>query len=163
MSHRKTSLVALLFFLLLPPVVRADSVTFDYQPFGTDYGASSGHVPGDFIFHEFGADVYVDQFFTGGVPYFNAAIITSPFTSPIFFGAGQIMQTSNTDLVLQFSAPGDVTCNYLDLGGSVNLQVNGHAMVIESPDFFPLAGPVAPGVTLTVTTIPVPGGHKGVC
>ena len=51
-------------------------------------------------------------------------------------------------LGLHFGAPGDVTFLFLDMGGSVNIQVNGFGTVIEAPDF-PSLGTfgVAPGVT----------------
>jgi len=50
----------LLFSLFLAAVAAADDVTFDFEPLGTVYGDPVGMWPGDFMFHEYGADLHVD-------------------------------------------------------------------------------------------------------
>lgn len=142
---------------------RADNVTFDYEPLWATYGLPTAMAPGDFMFSEGGADLYLANFLSGGIPYFNFARIDPPFTGPtIFFGNVQILNTNNVDVVFDFSIPGNVTFDYLNLGGSVNLQVNGFAAVLEGPSLASLAGVVAPGVTMTVTAVPMGGAVTGV-
>ncbi len=140
----------------------ADNVTFDFEPLGTMYGNPVGDVPGDFMFTDYGTDLYITDFINGGTPYFNFARIDGPFTGPsIFFGNNQILNTNNVGVIFAFSSPGDVEFDYLLLGGPVNLQVNGAGVVLEAPDLPYLAGVVAPGVSMTVTTTPVSGGVIG--
>jgi len=140
----------------------ADLVTFDFEPLGTPYGNTAGMAPGDVMFSEFGATLYVDNFYSGGSPFFNSARIDPAFTGPgIIFGANQILQINNVGVIFNFSSAGDVTFEYMDLGGSVNLLVNGFGAVLEAGDMADLIGPVAPGVTMNATVVPFGGGHKG--
>jgi len=134
-------------------------VTFDGEPLGAQYGAPAGHAPGDFMFTEDGVDLYVDEFFSGGAPFFNFARI-DPATA--VFGSVQTLNVNNVGVIADFGAPGDVTFLFLDLGGSVNIQVNGFGTVIEAPDF-PSLGTfgVAPGVTMSTTWTGVSGGIRG--
>jgi hypothetical protein len=141
----------------------AGTVTFDYQPLYQVYGNGAGQSPGSFMFNEDGIDLFVDLFFIGGNPYYNDAVIDPAFTGPsINFGTNQILRISNVGVIASFPTPGDVSFEYLNMGGSVNLQVNGYGTVLEGPDLASLAGPVAPGVTMSVTTVAVGGGVKGV-
>ena len=151
-------LVALGVLLAWP--AHANIVTFDAQPVGTQYGAPAGQVPGDYAFGEDLADVYVEDFFVGGVPYFNLGRIETPFLG---FGSGHIMNLNNISIVIDFTAPGDARFEFLDLGGTVNIQVNGAGPVIEAPDF-PSLGTfnIAPGVTMSTTWTTVGGGITGV-
>jgi len=140
----------------------ADHVTFDLETLGTLYGTPVGDVPGDYLFAEGGADLYIAEFYVSGNPYFNFSQIDPEFAGPsLFFGSLQILEVNNVTIVFDFSAPGVVTFEYLDLGGSVNLLVNGAGPVLEGPDMASLAGIVAPGVTMSVVANPVPGGHRG--
>ena len=161
--NRKIALTSLLLAcLFMAGSALADLVTFDYEPLGTLYGSPVGNVPGDYIFSEYGADLYVTDFISGGAPFFNVARIDPAMAGPsIWFGSGQILSVNNIDIIFQFSSAGDVVFDYLDLGGNVNLQVNGAGAVLVAPDLPSLTGLVAPGVTLNVTTTPVPGGHMG--
>ena len=148
--------------LLAAGQAQAGIVTFDYEPLHQVYGAGAGQAPGDFMFNEDGTDLYVTEFFSGGAPYFYDAVIDPAFAGPsIWFGTSQILRISNVDVVFAFPATGDVTFEYLDLGGSVNLQVNSYGPVLEGPDLASLAGVVAPGVTMSVTTSAVGGGIRG--
>ncbi len=160
---RKTILAVLMMACLsLAGSALADNVTFDYEPLSTMYGSPVGDVPGDYMFSEYGADLYITDFFSAGTPYFNFARIDAAFTGPsIFFGNLQIININNVDVIFDFSSPGDVEFDYLNLGGSVNLQVNGYGAVMEGPSLAALAGVVAPGVTMTVTSSPMGGGVTG--
>ena len=150
----------LLFALLAASSGMADNVTFDLEPLDRFYGTPSGMGPGDFMFSEGGAGLWITDFLSGGTPYFNFAQIDPAFTGPvIYFGDQQILEINNVGVVFDFSSPGNVTFEYLDLGGSVNLQVNGHGSVLEAFDLISLAGVVAPGVIMTMVDTPVGGGH----
>ncbi len=146
--------------LLLAVCASANTVTFDYEAMGTTYGTTTGYAPGDWIFGEDLADVYVTDVIVGGLPYFNYARIDAPFLG---FGTGNIVNTNNVGLIVDFGAAGDASFAYLDLGGRVNIQVNGYGAVIEADDF-PSLGTftVAPGVTMSATSTPVGGGIMGV-
>ncbi len=146
--------------LLLPIVSAANIVTFDYLATGTTFGAPVGDAPGDYIFSEDLADVYVDNFWVGGSPYFNLAQVVPCYS---YFGYLNILNLNNLSLVIDFTAPGDVVFEFMYLGGDVCLQVNGSGVILEGPNMASLAGVVAPGVTLTVSGLTtVPGGHKGI-
>jgi hypothetical protein len=163
MTNPLKFLGVLLFVLFLAAVAVADDVTFDLEPLGAVYGNPVGMSPGDFMFHEYGADLYVDDFFSSGTPFFNYAQIDPSFAAPFVFGNDQTMEVNNVGVVFDFSSAGDVTFEYLNQGGSVNLRVNGFGVVLEGPDLASLAGVVAPGVNMNVTVVPVTGGgHKGV-
>ncbi|MEN8005917.1 MAG: T9SS type A sorting domain-containing protein [Candidatus Krumholzibacteriota bacterium] len=151
-------LTILLLSLLLSGNALADNVTFDNEPLGTFYGIPSGMLPGAFMFHEYGANLHLANFYSGGTPYFNYAQIDPMYGSPIFFGTNQTLEINNVGVLFDFSSAADVTFEYLNQGGSVNMQVNGFGVVLEGPNLASLAGLVAPGVTMNVTTIAVPGG-----
>jgi FlgD Ig-like domain len=153
----KQALNIALVLLVIPVLGWANTVTYDYEPLWTTYGTGT-HLPGDLAFSEDLADVYVSDFYSSGTPYFNTARI-EPATA--VFGNGQIINLGNIDLIIDFTADGDVTFEFLDMGGSVNLQVNGFGAVLEAADMAMLAGVVAPGVVMNVAVVPVAGGHRG--
>ena len=156
-------LIFLLLCLLAAGASLADNVTFDLEPMDRFYGTPVGMGPGDFMFSEGGADLWLDTFISSGSPYFNYAQIDPAFTGPsIYFGNLQILEINNVGVVFDFSSPGNVTFEYMDLGGSVNLQVNGYGSVLEAEDLIDLIGGVAPGVVMTATSTPFPGGHMGI-
>ncbi|HPF36777.1 MAG TPA: FlgD immunoglobulin-like domain containing protein [Candidatus Krumholzibacteria bacterium] len=146
--------------LALAAPAGAALVTFDAEPLGMQYGAPPGDVPGSFMFTEDGVDLYVNEFFSGGSPFFNYAEIAAPFAG---FGTGNILNVNNVGVLSVFPGPGDLSFRFLDMGGSVNIQVNGFGTVIEAPDF-PSLGTfgVAPGVTMSTTWSSVGGGITGV-
>ena len=161
---RLTRMILMLTLAALLPAFSAlaGTVTFDLEPLYQVYGAGAGQAPGDFMFHEDGTDLYVNEFFSGGTPYFHDAVIDPAFTGPsIWFGTSQILRIANVGVLFALPTTGDVVFEYLDLGGAVNLQVNGYGTVLEAPDLASLAGTVAPGVTMNVTTAAVGGGIRG--
>ncbi len=160
-TNRIFSLFLLAAFVLPAVSAMADSVGFEVLPIGTMFGAPFGQVPGDYLFSEGGADLFISTFLSSGTPYFNYCSIEPSFGPPADFHDNNIMQVNNVGVIFDFSAPGNVTFEYLNWGGSVNIQVNGYGAVLEGPDLPSLAGTLAPGITMTVTSIPVSGGHKG--
>jgi hypothetical protein len=161
-SNRNLAATILMAALLivLTGSARASLVTFDSLPLGVQYGAPAGHVPGDLAFVDGGVDVRVENAMVGGSPFFNFAQVDAPFLG---FGSGNILQLNNIGVVISTAAPGDMAFDFLDLGGVVNIQVNGAGVVIEAPDY-PSLGTftIAPGVTMTLNfTNAVPGGVSG--
>ncbi len=156
---RATTTLITLILLLTAGSAEANTVTFDLEPLGTTYGAPAGHFPGDWIMAEDSADLRVDEFFAGGLPSFNFSRIELPFMG---FGIGQILELNNITVHTDFAAPGNTTFQFLDLGGLINIQVNGFGTVIEAPDF-PSLGTFspAPGVVMSTTWVPVGGGITG--
>lgn len=151
---------------LPPPLSRIACV--DFEPplaVGTEYGTPSGHIPGDTAFTSNNITVRVWDFeFIGGGGTFNVATIEPTMTFPTAFGNGQIIRPNNINLEFDFSGLGfqvaQVELNYLDLGGSENLSING-----SSPTYIgelSAASSPVPGVSVSVSTTPVTGGTTGV-
>ena len=154
----KTTLLCILATLLWAGAATANSVDFDSLITGTVYGAPAGHVAGDHVFTEDLADCYVNDFWTGGSPYFNFMRVDPAFT---YFGNANIMNVDNVSLDVDFTAAGDVTFEYLYLGGTVNLQFDGLAAPLVGPDFMSLVGVYGP-VTVNVTAFGAGPGVAGV-
>ncbi|MBZ0269876.1 hypothetical protein K8I85_17125, partial [bacterium] len=161
--------------------VLANTVTHDLQPLGAAWGAPFGNVPGDFMFTEDSIDLSVHRFWSGGVPCcFNFARIDPEITDTAggwVFGSIQTLQINNVNVRYDFTAlpaagPDTVRFEWLDLGGTLNVDVNG-AGLVEMPDWPSLHLAVLPGgATVTVDpalVVPVdmnadgfPDGRKGV-
>ncbi len=62
MKNPSLILLVIVFSLVFGAAAMADDVTFDSEPINTIYGAPTGYVPGDFMFSEFGAQLYVSNF-----------------------------------------------------------------------------------------------------
>ena len=143
--------------------VRTQEACIDFErPFsvGTQYGAPSGHVNGDAVFTTNGIQVSVHDFqFPGGGGTFNEAHID---VAPLPFGSGQSLRTNNINLEFDFSgvgfAPTEVRFEFLDLGGSENLSVNGSP--IFAGDILALPSPIG-SVNASVSSTPVGGGTRG--
>lgn len=128
---------------------------------GTQYGAPAGHNSGDVVSTTNGIPVSVHDFnFPGGGGTFNVAHID---LAPVPFGNGQSMRTNNINLEFDFSnigfAPNEVRFEFLDLGGSENISVNGSP--IFAGELSAVPSPIG-GVNVSVSTTPVAGGKKGV-
>lgn len=128
---------------------------------GTQYGAPAGQHSGDLVFTTNGIPVSVYDFnFAGGGGTFNVARID---VAPVPFGSGQSMRTNNINLEFDFSnigfAPNEVRFEFLDLGGTENISVNGS--VIFAGDLSAVPSPIG-GVNVSVSTTPVAGGKKGI-
>ncbi len=135
-------------------------VHHESQPLYANYGNGYGHAPGDLIFVEQNVPVLLDTFDWGGGPVFYNCQI-QPATSGM--GDGQIMWMSNVSNLYDIAATGvttaEVTFEYLDVGGTENIEVNGAGLYIGDLHLAP--NNIAPGVILTVITYPVPGGLRG--
>jgi hypothetical protein len=142
----------------------ADEVCVDFEApltVGTQYGAPAGHQSGDVVFTTNGIPVSVHDFnFTGGGGTFNVAHID---LAPAPFRSGQSMRTNNINLEFNFSnigfAPGEVKFEFLDLGGSENISVNGSP--IFAGELSSVPSPIG-GVNVSVSATPVTGGKKGI-
>ena len=136
----------------------------DFEPpltLGTQYGTPVGQNSGDVAFTTAnGITVRVLDFhFTGGGGTFNLARIDA---APVPFGSGQSIRTNNINLEFDFSligfATSQVQFEFLDLGGSENISVNGSA--IFTGELAAVPSPIG-GVSISVTTVPVTGGKRG--
>jgi hypothetical protein len=138
-------------------------VCVDFEPplvAGTQYGTPAGQAPGAVVFTTNGIPVSIQNFnFVGGGGGFNSAEIEAATAS---FGSGQIIRTNNLNLEFDFTAVGfpvsQVQFEFLDLGGSENVSVNGSP--IFAGDIASTPGTLG-GVNVTVTSAPVPSGKKG--
>jgi hypothetical protein len=141
----------------------AGKVCVDFEPpltVGTQYGAPAGHNSGDVVFTANAIPVSVHDFdFAGGGSTFNLAYID---LAPVPFGSGQSMRTNNINLEFDFSnigfVPREVRFEFLDLGGVVNVSVNGSSMFIG--DISAAPNPIG-GANISISTTPVTGGRKG--
>lgn len=127
---------------------------------GTQYGAPAGQHAGDAIFTSNGIVVSVQDFmFTGGGGTFNLGQVD---LAPAL-NASQTMRTNNINLGFDFGAigfvPARVQFEFLDLGGSENLSVNGSTVFAGDISAAPAT---LGGATVTVSTTPAPGGKKGI-
>ncbi|MCB1150234.1 hypothetical protein KDK88_01705, partial [bacterium] len=144
------------------PLAPCDRVV-DHQSrtVGEIWGASFGDTPGDLIFIENGIPVYIDRYLAdNGGWFYNYCVIDNPLLG---FGIGNVMQISNVVNRYDIGSTGvlasKVTFDYLDLGGKENLEVNNAPRYVGEMDMAPAV--IAPGVTCSVTTTPVPGGVRG--
>jgi hypothetical protein len=155
------TLILIIALLGCPPTPKHACV--DFEPplvYGTQYGVPAGNSPGDVVFTTNGVRVSVENFdYVGTGSTFNLAYID---TATSFFGKGQTIRTNNINLKFDFSNVGfkvaEVNLEFLDLGGSENLSVNGST--IYAGELTSAPSPMG-GVTLMFTTTPVPGGEKG--
>lgn len=126
---------------------------------GDTYGSFVGQRPGELAFTANNVTVTTDVFlpddFTGKFDY---AEILSP---PQNFGAGQGIHMTNISMNFDFSGSGlkigALYFEFMDFGGSVNINVNG----------FSHRGPLTPELTdiddmaVLVTSSPITGGQQG--
>ncbi|NOZ25151.1 MAG: hypothetical protein GXO94_03535 [Nitrospirae bacterium] len=131
-------------------------------PAGTSYGSPAGTAPGSIVLTSNGIamSVYGFRWMSGGGA-FNVARIEPP---PVSFGAGQTIRTNNINLEFDFSGVGfsvsKVRLQYLDLGGFENLSVNGQPVPVYAGELTG-APMLLGGVSVVVTSSPVPGGKTG--
>jgi hypothetical protein len=113
------------------------AVTFDFEPptfsLGTQYGPPAGDTPGDVVATVGGAEMLVDEFTQGTFTGFNLAEIAGhpgPPTSyfPVAANPTQSLTINNIGVGFDFSGLSydvtEVTFDYVDLGGTENLDVN---------------------------------------
>lgn len=159
---------------------RANHVTHDLVPLGSAWGGIHGNVPGDPMFSEDSIALTVHDFWSGGAPccFVEARILpeVTDVSGASVFGSVQTLRVNNVNVRYDFAGipfgdPDTLKFDFLDLGGTVNLEVNG-AGLVEAPDFPSLHGAVLPGgATVLVepaTVTPVdlnldgtPDGHRG--
>lgn len=173
--------VSLAATLALSGPAAANKVTNDLVPLGSAWGGPHGHVPGDFMFSEDLIKLIVLDFWSGGVPCcFNEAVIQAPVVDSgggWVFGSVQCLNINNVNVHYDYAAiptsgPESVRFSYLQLGGSVNVDVNG-AGLVEAPNWPALHLAVLPGgatcvvdpalqVPVDMNLDGVPDGHRGV-
>ena len=138
--------------------------TFDAQALNQQYGKVGGVVanpPGSVIFSA-----------TGNVPVHIQNIDLSPSgmffefarveAAPASFGSGQVVNTNNVCLEFDFAGKNvkEVSIEFLDLGGSENIFVNGAQVLVGEITTFGTA--TVGGVQVSVGGLAtVPGGKKG--
>ena len=139
------------------PSARAVCIEFERPTFtlGRLYGNPSGLAPGDLAFNDKGVPVRIEEFLSGTHTGFNFARIESAASLP-----SQSILTNNVALTFDFGSlsfkPSRVTFDFLDLGGSENVAVNGSSLIEGE-----LSSGSIGGVPLTVTRTPAPGGQRG--
>jgi hypothetical protein len=103
--------------------------------------------------------VSVADFEVGGNTFFNSASVD---TSPVALGTGQALRVNNISLDVDLSAlpfaAREVRVDYLDLGGTENLGVNGSSVFVGD---LASAPPTLGGVAVSVNASPVTGGTRG--
>lgn len=130
---------------------------------GTNYGTPAGNAPGAVVLTSHGISMSVLDFaFVGGGGTFNVATVTPP---PAPFGSGQVLRLNNIGVQFDFTAlpfaVGEVQVEFLNQGGSENLQVNGSPVPIDAGDLAAAPATIA-GVNVSVFTSSAAGGKKGV-
>jgi hypothetical protein len=144
-----------------PPPTTTVCVDFEAPlVLGTQYGTPIGQAPGDLAFTTTnGVSVTVQDFTHASGTAFNEAIVETP---PVPFGSGQSLRSNNINLEFDFSSIGftarAVTVEFLDLGGSENLTVDGNP--VYAGDLSGVPSTIG-GVGVAVTTASVSGGLTG--
>jgi hypothetical protein len=132
-------------------------ITFDAAPFsiGTTYGTPTQR-PGSRIFRACTFDVTINKLSTSGTPQFNFAKVVAATAS---FGSGNILNTNNVILVFKNTGGSlsTVTFDYLDMGGTENLSVNG---VLFSGSLNAAPATLG-GINVSVSETIITGGRKG--
>ncbi|MCP4547448.1 MAG: T9SS type A sorting domain-containing protein [bacterium] len=135
-------------------------VSHDFEPLGMAWGSGYGNVPGDLAFIEDNIPVILEDFYVSTYTFFNMARI-----DPVWSGFGnlQCVQLNNISLRYAIYALGitvsSVTFEYVDMGGTENIQVNGASIYIGDLASAPVN--IAPGVSFQVVTYPIGGGVRG--
>jgi len=153
--------VFVLFALL--PLLSFGQACVDFQSLaiGTQYGAP-GDSPGDVVFTENNIPVSVENFdwVGGGTAFVFCRVDT--FTAA--FPLTKIAWTNNINLKFDMSGlaftPNHVSFKFADLGGEENISVNGQPIFAGELTAAPVT--IAPGVTFSVATTPIPAGKLGV-
>jgi hypothetical protein len=126
---------------------------------GTQFGAPVGQTSGDVAFTSGGITVALADFQIGGGTAFGVATIDN---APSALGGGQALRVNNIALDFDFRAlpflVREVRFDFLDLGGSENLGVNGAPPFVGDLTSAP---PTIAGVNVAVTAGPVAGGTRG--
>ena len=132
-------------------------VCVDFEPpiaVGTEYGTPAGQSSGTVVITTNGIAVSVADFEVGGNTVFNVASVDA---APPGLGTGQALRVNNISLDVDLSglpfAAREVHVDYLDLGGTENLAVNGSAVFVGD---IAAAPPTLGGVAVSVTASPVP-------
>lgn len=126
---------------------------------GTMYGPPAGTVV---LTTPDGIRMSVHDFrYVGGGMTLNWGRIELP---PVAFGSGQTLRANNINFEFDFTGLGApvsrVTFDYLDLGGSEDLSVNGQPVPIYAGELTAAPSPMG-GATVAVTSVAVPGGKRG--
>ncbi|MFK7959812.1 MAG: hypothetical protein AB8G96_04735 [Phycisphaerales bacterium] len=141
-----------------PPGPDCDQLMdFESVPVDTKWGVDVGTVPGDVQIAE---DGIVAGFEPNTAGAFDLAVAVPAFNG---MGDGIIICLQNIAMFVKTSDPatvGKVEFEYMDLGGTEELGVNGAPIFVGQIGAAPFN--IAPGVTCTVSSIPVPGGTRGV-
>jgi hypothetical protein len=137
-------------------------VCVDFEPpiaVGTQYGTPAGQLSGTVIIAANAISVAVADFEVGANTFFNSASVVA---APAALGTGQALQVNNISLDFDVSAlpfaVREVRIDYLDLGGTENLGVNGTGVFVGN---LASAPPTLGGVAVSVTASPVAGGTAG--
>jgi hypothetical protein len=131
--------------------------TFDSTPFtvGTTYNQPA-YNPSSLAFQTCSFDVTIENLVISGTNYFNFGKIEAATAN---FGTDHILNTNNVTFLFKNTGTPitDVTFEYLDLGGTENLSVNG---VLHSGDLTAAPANLG-GVNVSVSQVPITGGKKG--
>ena len=137
-------------------------VCVDFEPpiaVGTQYGAPVGQSSGTVVITANAIAVSVVDFEIGGSTFFNLASVDA---APSALGTGQVLRVNNISLDVDLSAlpfpASEVRVDYLDLGGTENLAVNGSPVFAGDLSSAP---PILGGVAVSVSASPVAGGTRG--
>jgi hypothetical protein len=140
-------------------------VDHESMPIGTLWNGAVFPV-GGFMFLESGVKAYSREWVPPvGPTQYDYAEIDPQWATPInptSFGDSQILELANFGVYYDLSAISSVVTvefDWLDVGGTENLEVNHAGLYVGELDMAPIA--IAPGVTFNTTVVAFVGGKKG--
>jgi len=144
------ALAILLMIALVFPAVSAAAATrvvnFDPLPLGTAFGSLAGTPVGQLIATQDSIDVFTTVHWSAGIAGYTQGLVEMAGS----IGSGHLVALSAIGMSFDFHGTGDVSFAFRDLGGTVNLRVNGGPL-FEVPNYLALDNVlVAPGVTAHV-------------
>lgn len=134
-------------------------IRFEELPADAVYGKDAGQSPGDLAFSLKGVNAYLREFLysdTSEPGFWNVSVTASLFGDQPALD-GQSLFISNINLQFDFTglerAVNGLCFRIVDGGGEENIAVNGQPLKII-PDFSDVPVEIAPGVLLSVNTLP---------
>ncbi|MBU0719250.1 MAG: PEP-CTERM sorting domain-containing protein [Planctomycetes bacterium] len=141
---------SLIAMILAAPTSFAVTMDFDFDPVGTIYGATAGHVPGQPVYSEDGILMTVEEFYLGGFTGFYEAEVGGAYQMAFPTTALSLDNISVKFHLTDVGFPVDYfSAEFAQFGPAINFSVN-DGPVLELALMEDIPADVAPGITASV-------------